>query len=338
MSNKLLELKNLKTSFQIGDEYYAAVDDVTLTVNKNEVLGIVGESGSGKSALAFSVMGLHTRAKIEGNILFNGKDIANITPQELNRLRGDELAMIFQDPLTALNPLMEIGDQIAETLILHNQNMSQKARKERVIELLNMVGIPRPEYVYEQFPHELSGGMRQRVVIAIAIANQPELLIADEPTTALDVTIQAQILDLIRKLKNDMHSGVILITHDLGVVAEMADRIAVMYAGQIVEVADVHTLFENPKHPYTRSLLNSVPADGQDKLHVIQGIVPALQNLPREGCRFSERIPWIDATHHEVNPVLHEVTPGHFVRCTCHKHFYFPDKTKEAELHGNSRS
>ncbi|RLL46759.1 ABC transporter ATP-binding protein [Oceanobacillus piezotolerans] len=337
MSNKLLELQNLKTSFRIEDKYYAAVDDVSITVNKNEVLGIVGESGSGKSALAFSVMGLHNRAKIEGNIVFKGKNIANSKPSHLNKIRGDAMAMIFQDPLTALNPLMKIGDQIAETLILHRPNMSNKERTEHVIELLNMVGIPRPVYVYEQFPHELSGGMRQRVVIAIAIANRPELLIADEPTTALDVTIQAQILDLIRTLKNEMHAGIILITHDLGVVAEMADRVAVMYAGQIVEIADVHTLFEKSKHPYTRSLLNSVPAEGQDKLHVIQGIVPGLKNLPRKGCRFSHRIPWVDPSHHEENPELHEVAPGHFVRCTCYKHFYFPDETKEVHIHGNPR-
>ncbi len=231
---------------------------------------------------------------------------------------------------------MEVGDQIAETLILHKPEMSKMQRKERVIELLNMVGIPRPEYVHGQFPHELSGGMRQRVVIAIAIANKPELLIADEPTTALDVTIQAQILDLIRKLKEDIHAGIILITHDLGVVAEMADRVAVMYAGQIVEITDVHTLFENPLHPYTKSLLNSVPAEGQDKLHVIQGIVPSLKNLPRKGCRFAARIPWVDESAHEENPILHEVTPGHFVRCTCHEHFNFPADIKEGHANGFS--
>lgn len=336
MSNKLLELKNLTTSFRIGDDYYAAVDDVSLTLNRNEVLGIVGESGSGKSALAFSIMGLHNRAKIEGNIMLKDNDIANISSSKLNKIRGDELAMIFQDPLTALNPLMEIGEQIAETLILHRPEMDKKKRYDRVIELLNMVGIPRPEHVYEQYPHELSGGMRQRVVIAIAIANKPELLIADEPTTALDVTIQAQILDLIRQLKNDMDAGIILITHDLGVVAEMADRVAVMYAGQIVEIAEVHTLFENPLHPYTRSLLNSVPSEGQDKLHVIQGIVPSLKNLPRQGCRFAARIPWIDDSVHEENPELHEVAPDHFVRCTCHSHFYFPDESKEGETNGVS--
>ncbi|SET51483.1 peptide/nickel transport system ATP-binding protein [Oceanobacillus limi] len=331
MSEKLLEIKNLKTSFRIKDDYYAAVDNLSLSVNKNEVLAVVGESGCGKSALAFSVMGLHTRAKIEGNILFKDHDIANISSNDLNNLRGNEMGMIFQDPLTSLNPLMEIGDQIGETLILHNKDLSAEKRKEKIIGLLDKVGIPRPERVYKQFPHELSGGMRQRVMIAMAIANEPELLIADEPTTALDVTIQSQILELINELKEDMNAGIVLITHDLGVVAEMADRVAVMYAGQIVEIADVHTLFESPKHPYTRSLLNSVPnADkAQDKLHVIQGIVPALQNLPREGCRFKARIPWVDDSEHEENPELHEVTPGHFVRCTCYKHFDFPESKEE---------
>lgn len=332
----LLELKNLKTSFRIKDDYYAAVDDVSLSVNKNEVLAIVGESGCGKSALAFSIMGLHdsNQAKIEGNILFKENDIATIKPGKLNKLRGNEMAMIFQDPLTALNPLMAIGDQIAETLVLH-KNLSKNRRKEKVIELLNKVGIPTPERTFNQFPHELSGGMRQRVVIAIAIANEPEILIADEPTTALDVTIQSQILDLINELKEDMQAGIVLITHDLGVVAETADRIAVMYAGQIVEIADVDTLFGNPLHPYTKSLLNSVPnaATKQSKLHVIQGIVPSLQNLPRGGCRFSPRIPWIDSSAHEEHPELHEVDPGHYVRCTCYKQFSFPDESKEDQRH-----
>ncbi|SHG25956.1 ABC transporter ATP-binding protein [Ornithinibacillus halophilus] len=337
MSEKLLEIKDLRTSFRIKDDYYAAVDGVNLTVNKNEVLAVVGESGCGKSALAFSVMGLHTRAKIEGNIMFKDKDIANISPSDLNKIRGKEMSMIFQDPLTSLNPLMEIGEQIAEVLLLHNKQLSKEQRKEKVIELLNKVGIPRPEQVHGQFPHELSGGMRQRVMIAMAIANEPELLIADEPTTALDVTIQSQILELINDLKQDMNAGIILITHDLGVVAEMADRVAVMYAGQIVEIADVHTLFTNPKHPYTRSLLNSVPNsnEAQDKLHVIQGIVPSLQNLPREGCRFSARIPWVAESEHEDHPELHEVNDGHFVRCTCYKHFDFPDNEEEQQ-HGIS--
>ncbi|MGF7127058.1 peptide/nickel transport system ATP-binding protein [Natronobacillus azotifigens] len=336
MKNKLLELKNLKTSFRIRDDYFAAVDDVSLDVHKNEVLAIVGESGSGKSALAFSIMGLHNRAKIEGNIVFKDKDLANISISKLNAIRGNEMSMIFQDPLTALNPLMTIEEQIGEVLQLHNRNLSKRKRRERVITLLDQVGIPRPKQTCEQFPHELSGGMRQRVIIAIAIANSPELLIADEPTTALDVTIQAQILDLIRDLKEKMNAGIILITHDLGVVAEMADRVAVMYAGEIVEIASVDTLFENARHPYTRSLLNSVPSDEQqDTLHVIQGIVPSLKNLPRHGCRFAARIPWIDESAHEENPTLHEIAPGHFVRCTCHEHFYFPDE-KGDEAHGIS--
>lgn len=333
MADKLLEIKNLTTSFRIKDDYHAAVDNLSLTVNKNEVLAIVGESGCGKSALAFSIMGLHTRAKIDGDILYRDKNIAKMTPAELNKVRGKDIGMIFQDPLTSLNPLMQIDEQIGETILLHNKEISKSARQERVLDLLNKVGIPRPEYVMNQFPHELSGGMRQRVMIAMAIANKPELLIADEPTTALDVTIQSQILDLINKLKNEMNSGIVLITHDLGVVAEMADRVAVMYAGQIVEVADVKTLFANPKHPYTRSLLNSVPSgnEEQDQLHVIQGIVPSLQNLPREGCRFSARIPWVDDSAHEKHPELREVAPGHLVRCTCYKHFSFPDASKEEQ-------
>ncbi|WP_284140210.1 ABC transporter ATP-binding protein [Virgibacillus sp. LDC-1] len=338
MTEELLKVQHLKTSFRIKDDYYAAVDDVTLTLNKNEVLAIVGESGCGKSALAFSIMGLHTKAKIEGNILYKDQDLANMSLAKLNKLRGKDLGMIFQDPLTALNPLMEVGEQIGEVLMLHNKNMSKTKRVEKVIELLNKVGIPRAAHTFSQFPHELSGGMRQRVVIAMAIANDPEVLVADEPTTALDATIQSQILDLIKELKDGSQAGIILITHDLGVVAEMADRVAVMYAGQIVEIADVHTLFDHPLHPYTRSLLNSIPNAEREgeKLHVIQGIVPALQKLPRKGCRFSARIPWIDASEHEENPELHEVAPGHFVRCTCYKNFHFPDESKEAAHHGIS--
>ncbi|MBU5267031.1 ABC transporter ATP-binding protein [Virgibacillus proomii] len=336
MSNNLLEIKNLKTSFRIKDHYYAAVDDVSLSVNKNETMAIVGESGSGKSALAFSIMRLHNRAKIEGNIYFNGQDIVPLPIAKLNKLRGNDMAMIFQDPLTALNPLMTVGEQIGEALLLHNKELTKQERQDQVIHLLKQVGIPRPEYTCEQYPHQLSGGMRQRVMIAIAISNKPKLLIADEPTTALDVTIQAQILRLINDLKDKMDTGIILITHDLGVVAEMADRVAVMYAGQVVEVANVQTLFKKPLHPYTRSLLNSIPNTDQvnDKLHVIQGIVPSLQNLPREGCRFAARIPWVERTAHESDPKLREVAPDHFVRCTCYQHFYFPEE-RYKEVFGN---
>lgn len=338
MSENLIEIKNLKTSFRIEDEYHAAVDDVSLTIKNNEVLAIVGESGCGKSALAFSIMGLHNRAKIEGEILYRGKNLLEATPRELTKIRGKHIGMIFQDPLTALNPLMTIGAQIEEVLMLHNPGMSKGQRKERAIELLDQVGIIHPERTYRQYPHELSGGMRQRVIIAIAIANEPEVLIADEPTTALDATIQAQILDLIRELKENMNAGIILITHDLGVVAEMADRVAVMYAGQIVEVVDVETLFANPLHPYTRSLLNSMPQSvGEgEKLQVIQGIVPALQNLPRKGCRFKDRIPWIPESAHAENPELKEVEPGHYVRCTCYKDFVFLSEDEGGELHADS--
>lgn len=333
MSNSILEIKNLKTSFRIGDEYYAAVDDVSLTVNKNEVLAIVGESGCGKSALAFSVMGLHNHAKVEGEVLYKDQNLVNLPTNKLNKLRGSSLGMIFQDPLTALNPLMIIGQQIDEVIYLHNRSMSKSIRKAKILNLLDKVGIPFPKRTYDQFPHELSGGMRQRIIIAIAIANEPEVLIADEPTTALDATIQSQILDLINELKQDMNAGIVLITHDLGVVAEMADRVAVMYAGQIVEITDVYTLFNEPLHPYTKSLLNSIPSNVKPKseLHVIQGIVPSLQNLPRTGCRFSKRIPWIDDSSHEENPVLHEITPGHFVRCTCYKDFYLPGEKEDGQ-------
>jgi len=329
MADVLLELKNLKTSFRVKDDYFAAVDDVTLTVNKREVLAVVGESGCGKSALAYSIMKLHTRAQVEGKIEFKGEDIVTATPGRLTQLRGKEMGMIFQDSLSALNPLIKIGDQIAEAIYLHDQKISKSALKARVMELLTQVGIHRAESVYIQYPHQLSGGMRQRVVIAMAIANSPDLLIADEPTTALDVTIQAQILDLIRKLRDDLDAGVILITHDLGVVAEMADRVAVMYAGQIVEIGTVYDVMENPRHPYTRSLLHSMPsaiASKDEKLHVIEGVVPSLPLIPRVGCRFKDRMDWIPESAHEAHPTLKEITPGHFVRCSCYQHFHFPEE------------
>lgn len=325
MQDELLAINGLTTSFRIGDDFYAAVDDVSLTVKPNEVVAIVGESGSGKSALAFSIMGLHSHARSSGEISFDGHRLNALSQKEFNRLRGREIGMIFQDPLSALNPLMTIGDQIEEALILHNSDMGKTARKNKVLQLLSQVGISDPPRVAANFPHELSGGMRQRVVISIAIANQPKLLIADEPTTALDTTIQLQILDLIRKLKKDIGAGIILITHDIGVVAEMADRVAVMYAGQIVEIADIHTLLSEPRHPYTRSLLRSKPSADTPKsrLYSIQGAVPSLSKLPREGCRFRHRIPWIGEAVHEENPEMHEISPGHYVRCSCYRHFWF---------------
>jgi peptide/nickel transport system ATP-binding protein len=324
----LLQLQNIRTSFRIKDNYFAAVDDVTLTVNENEVVAIVGESGCGKSALALSIMGLHEkeRTKIEGSVKFNGRNLLSLSTSEMNKVRGKDIGMIFQDPLTALNPLMTCGKQIEESMTYHTQ-LSATEKKEKALELLKKVGIPKPERTYKQYPHELSGGMRQRVVIAIAISCDPSLVIADEPTTALDVTIQAQIMDLLKDLQKQMKTGIILITHDLGVVAEMADRVAVMYAGEIVEFTDVKSLFKNPLHPYTRSLLNSIPSTtaAKGRLHVIEGIVPSLQKLPRKGCRFKNRINWIDDHEHEENPVLREVETNHFVLCTCYKNFHFPE-------------
>lgn len=325
-SETLLKIQNLNTGFRIKDNYYNAVDNVTLDLCKNEVLAIVGESGCGKSTLATSIIGLHDPniTKVEGSILFEGKNLVGLDEEQYNKIRGNKIGMIFQDPLSALNPLMKIGQQIEEGLLYHTK-LNEKERKERVLELIERVGIPNPQRVINRFPHELSGGMRQRVIIAIALSCKPDILIADEPTTALDVTIQAQILDLIKELEDEIGAGIILITHDLGVVAEMADRVAVMYAGEIVELADVNELFKNPKHPYTRSLLSSIPQLDKETehLHVIQGTVPSLKNLPRKGCRFSERIPWIAKSEHEENPVLHEVSKNHFVRCICYKNFHF---------------
>ena len=289
----LLKINNLNTSFRIKDTYYNAVDNVSLELRKNEVLAIVGESGCGKSTLATSIIGLHNpiNTKIEGEINFQNKNLVGLAENEYNKIRGNRIGMIFQDPLSALNPLMRIGEQIEEGLLYHT-NYNKEERKQKVLELIKQVGIPNAERVVRRFPHELSGGMRQRVIIAIALSCKPDVLICDEPTTALDVTIQAQILDLIRKLKEEIEAGIILITHDLGVVSEMADRVAVMYAGEIVEIAPVNELFLNPKHPYTRSLLSSIPQLDKETehLHVIQGTVPSLKNLPRNGCTFAPRI------------------------------------------------
>ncbi|MGX4645167.1 ABC transporter ATP-binding protein [Holzapfeliella sp. JNUCC 80] len=325
-SDLLLDIQHLHTGFRLKGKFYDAVDDVSLTLKKNEILAIVGESGSGKSTLASSIIGLYDQknTKVRGDILFDELNLVGLNESLFNRIRGKEIGMIFQDPLAALNPLMRIGAQIEETLYYHTK-LNEKERKKRVLELLDQVGIPDPVRISRQYPHELSGGMRQRVIIAIAIADKPSILLADEPTTALDVTIQAQILDLLKDIQDETGAGIILITHDLGVVSETADRVAVMYAGQIVEVAPVDELFTNPLHPYTRSLLESMPQTDVDdeELHVIEGTVPSLDKMMTKGCRFAPRIPWIDAKYHEEDPILHEVSPGHEVRCTCYQHFYF---------------
>ena len=332
---KLLEIKNLETAFRIKDDYFNAVDKVSLNLYRNEVLAIVGESGCGKSTLATTIMRLHNEnlTKSTGEIIFNGKNLLDLTEDEMNKIRTKDIGMIFQDPLSSLNPLHRIGKQIEEALIYHTE-LSAEERQKRVIELLTQVGIPNPERCAKQYPHELSGGMRQRVMIAMAMSCKPSVLIADEPTTALDVTIQAQILDLIKGLQAEMHAGIILITHDLGVVAEMADRVAVLYAGEVVEIGTAEQIFKNPQHPYTRSLLRSIPQiddeEVGEELYVIQGMVPSLKTLDRQGCRFANRIPWLKDEHHEHNPTLHEVEEGHHVRCTCHRNFEFEGEENNA--------
>ncbi|MDO4775051.1 MAG: ABC transporter ATP-binding protein [Aerococcaceae bacterium] len=334
MENKktILDVKDLHVGFRIKDDYFDAVDGVSFSLAKNEKLAIVGESGCGKSTLATAIVGLHNRlnTKITGEINYKDQNLVEFSETQYNDIRGNDIGMIFQDPLAALNPLMTIEQQIDEALFYHTK-LNKEQRHERVLELLEQVGIVSPLRTARQYPHELSGGMRQRVIIAIALACKPAIIIADEPTTALDVTIQAQILDLLNDIQKETESGIILITHDLGVVAETADRVAVMYAGQFVEIAPVHELFTNPRHPYTRSLLRSIPqsndlVDEYGDLHVIQGSVPTLTKLPRKGCRFAPRIPWIAEDAHEENPSLHEVSPGHWVRCTCHEHFHFEEE------------
>ncbi len=331
---KLLEIKNLETAFRIKDDYFNAVDKVSLDLYRNEVLAIVGESGCGKSTLATTIMRLHNEnlTKSTGEIIFNGKNLLDLTEEEMNKIRTKDIGMIFQDPLSSLNPLHRIGKQIEEALIYHTE-LSSEERQKRVIELLTQVGIPNPERCAKQYPHELSGGMRQRVMIAMAMSCKPSVLIADEPTTALDVTIQAQILDLVKGLQAEMHAGIILITHDLGVVAEMADRVAVLYAGEVVELGTAEQIFKNPKHPYTRSLLRSIPQiddeQADEELYVIQGMVPPLKTLDRQGCRFADRIPWVKEEH-EHNPTLHEVEEGHHVRCTCYRNFEFEGEENNA--------
>jgi oligopeptide/dipeptide ABC transporter ATP-binding protein len=320
-SEHLLELRDVETHFDTRDGVVKAVDGVSLHVDRGEVLGVVGESGCGKSVTAFSIMGLvsHPGEVVAGEILFNGKNIAGMSQDEMRGLRGEHISMIFQQPTSSLNPVHRAGAQIKEVFELH-RDWAKDVEKEKMVEMLTRVGIPDPESRAKAFPHELSGGMAQRVMIAMALACEPELLIADEPTTALDVTIQAQILDLIRDLKEGFKTAVILITHDLGVVAEMADRVAVMYAGEIVEETDVATLFREPLHPYSQGLIGSIPILGAltEKLDTIPGIVPSLIDLPT-GCRFADRcvarVQNALTICTEQKPELLQVTEGHQVRC-----------------------
>ena len=317
----LLEVKGLKTYFYTEDGVVRAVDGVNFEVYPGEVLGLVGESGCGKSVTSLSIMRLIAKpGRVDaGEILLDGENLLDLPEDEMIKVRGNRISMIFQQPQTALNPVFKVGDQLSEVLSVH-QDLGREAGRKRAVALLKMVGVPDPERRVDAYPHELSGGMAQRVMIAMALACVPELLIADEPTTALDVTIQAQILDLMRDLRRDMGTSVILITHDLGVVAEMAERVAVMYAGEIVEQTDVNSLFDEPLHPYTQGLIGSIPVLGEmkEKLDVIPGSVPNLINLP-PGCRFAPRcqarLKYACTICAEVKPELEEVKPGHHVRC-----------------------
>ncbi|MCX7772862.1 MAG: ABC transporter ATP-binding protein [Clostridia bacterium] len=312
----LIEIKNLQTQFKLKKGTVNAVDNVSFSIGKGEILAIVGESGSGKSVTALSIMGLISQpGKIAGGeILFKGQDLTKLPLDQMQKIRGDQISMIFQEPMTSLNPVHRIRDQLLESIMLH-MKLNKKDALAHAVEMMRLVGIPSPEKRINEFPHQMSGGMRQRVMIAMALSCHPELLIADEPTTALDVTIQAQILDLLYHLREKLNMTVLLIPHDLGVVAEAADRVIVMYCGKIVEEADVKTLFNSPKHPYTIGLLKSIPAldDERERLYMIKGMVPNPAKMPK-GCAFSDRCEQCMDKCKESMPALTE-KDGTKVRC-----------------------
>ena len=325
MAEKILEVKNLVVEFNTDNGPIRAVNGVSFDVYKGKTLGIVGESGSGKSVSALSIMGLIPTppGKIaEGTIEYLGTNLLDLPERDMRGIRGNKIAMIFQEPMTSLNPVFTVGFQIEEVIALHQKGMSRSQRKKKGIEMLELVGIPSPDQRYKEYPHQLSGGMRQRVMIAMALACGPDILIADEPSTALDVTIQAQVLELMNKLQKELGMGIIMITHDLGVVAETCHDVSVMYCGQIVESADVYTLFKNPKHPYTKGLLNSIPSfdstlgEEKTRLITIDGMVPSLSNLPK-GCSFQDRCFAATSSCMGVggNPKLAEIESGHNVSC-----------------------
>ncbi|WP_432665581.1 ABC transporter ATP-binding protein [Wukongibacter baidiensis] len=318
MGNKLLEVKELKTYFHTFKGIVKAVDGISFSLDNGQILGIVGESGSGKSVTSFSILKLVEEPGVveADEILFKGEDLVKKSEKEMIKVRGKEISMIFQDPMTSLNPLYTVQDQIEEMLVLHD-NLNEKQRKERCIELLRLVGIPNPEMRLKSYPHQFSGGMRQRVIIAIALAANPKLIIADEPTTALDVTIQAQILKLMKELVKNNDASLILITHDLAVVSQMADRIVVMYCGKIVEEGSTYDIINNTTHPYTEGLLNSIPklSKNQDRLEQIPGMVPNMFDLPK-GCKFAPRCKYSKEKCFDEEPGNIIVGEGH--RTACH--------------------
>ncbi|GED32520.1 ABC transporter ATP-binding protein [Brevibacillus centrosporus] len=312
----MLTIDNLRTSFLQSGKKLTVIEGVSFTVEPGETVGVVGESGCGKSVTSMSIMQLLGKnVEMSGSIRFQDKELLTLSDKEMQKIRGNQIAMIFQEPMTSLNPLHSIGKQISEPLRRH-LGLSKQAAKERAIQLLKLVGIPRADEIISDFPHQLSGGMRQRVMIAMAMACEPKLLIADEPTTALDVTIQAQILELMKKVRDEQGTSIMLITHDLGVVAEMCHRVIVMYAGQIVEEADVKGLFDNPQHPYTRGLLKSMPSVNvnQERLDAIPGSVPLQSEMPR-GCRFAPRCSQVMDICHQKNPELLTVSDSQKCRC-----------------------
>ncbi len=323
MSEKILEVKDLVVQFNTDRGVITAVNGVNLEVYKGKTLGVVGESGSGKSVTALSVMGLipSPPGKIaSGSILYRGEELTTIEQTDMRKIRGNKISMIFQEPMTSLNPVFTVGNQIEEVLKLHQRELSKVERKKKAIEMLTLVGIPSPEQRVKEYPHQLSGGMRQRVMIAMALSCEPDILIADEPTTALDVTIQAQILELMKKLQKDLGMAIIFITHDLGVVAETCDDVAVMYCGKIVERGDVKTIFKSPQHPYTIGLLHSIPAydsttgEQKGRLTTIEGMVPSLFDLPK-GCSFQDRCGYASDRCRSEEPSLDDVGNGHGVSC-----------------------
>jgi peptide/nickel transport system ATP-binding protein len=320
MAERLLEVRDLRVQFRTEDGIVRAVDGVDFQLDRGEVLGIVGESGSGKSVTAMTMLGLTrgVNARFEGEVAYKERDLLKLSEQELQAIRGNEIAMIFQDPMTSMNPVYSIGKQIVEAIRAHNENISKRNARARVVELLRAVGIPNPDQRVDDYPHQFSGGMRQRAMIAMALANNPDVLIADEPTTALDVTIQAQIIELIDRLKDEFNSAVILITHDLGVVADIADELLVMYAGRVVERGVKRQVFYDPQMPYTWGLLGSIPRLDRPKaqrLHSIKGSPPSLINLP-QGCKFRPRCPHAFEKCWEEPPLENRVeAPGHMDRC-----------------------